>query len=96
MTSKEIDVEELGEVLEEAVKELEDFTDQEHEEQEEKIGWLALMCECGQELTYELEHVYSVKDQTVQGRDTVKQSITHGGCPKCDRVVNVKVEVWRP
>ncbi len=51
-----------------------------------KIGYLAMICSCGSQLSFDLEHIY--------GKDLTESSITHGECPVCKKVINVKIEVW--
>ena len=50
------------------------------------LGWIATRCSCGAELVYEMEHVYGENDSP--------GSMTHGECPNCNIVMNVKIEVW--
>ena len=50
------------------------------------LGWIALRCSCGAELTYPLDHVYGINE--------TPKSFTHGECPICKKIHNVKVEVW--
>ena len=50
------------------------------------LGWIAVKCTCGQELTYPLDHIYGINE--------TPSSYTHGACPKCNKVLNVKLEVW--
>lgn len=50
------------------------------------LGWIATKCSCGEELVYEMEHVY--------GTGETPKSITHGECPICKVIMNVKIEVW--
>jgi hypothetical protein len=62
------------------------------------IGWIATYCSCGQALTFELEHVYGVYEgdtsEMPPNHVPVPSSYTHGECPICKKVINLRIEVW--
>ena len=55
-----------------------------------KFGWIGVDCKCGAELKVNLEHDFGFTDK----KTIVPASFFSFGCIKCDKVYNLKIDVW--